>query len=124
MKALGLIAPDVTAFARLPTIPAWDALSDEDKRQSARKMELFAAMLEHMDDNIGRLIGYLKTEGLYENTLIFFMSDNGPEGNMLPIGAPWDNSRFEDWARSAPSSSTAPPGRRSAQGRGGCSRAS
>lgn len=99
MKTLGLLDPDATVFPRLPTVPAWEALSDEEKRQSARKMELYAAMVEHMDDNIGALLGYLKAEGLYENTLIFFMSDNGPEGNMLPIGAPWDNSRFEDWGK-------------------------
>jgi arylsulfatase len=99
MKALGLLEPDATVFPRLPTIPAWETLPDEEKRRSARKMELFAAMVAHMDANIGKLIGYLKAKGLYENTLIFFMSDNGPEGNMMPIGAPWDSSRFEDWGK-------------------------
>ena len=97
MKTLGLLAPDATVFPRLPSVPAWEALTDEEKRRSARAMELYAAMVGHMDENIGKLIGYLKATGLYENTLIFFMSDNGAEGNMLPIGAPWDNSRFEDW---------------------------
>ncbi len=63
-------------------------------------MELYAAMLEHMDANIGELIGYLKATGQFENTLIFFMSDNGPEGNdAIEIGAPWDNSVFEDWGK-------------------------
>jgi arylsulfatase len=62
-------------------------------------MELYAATLEHMDANIGELIGYLKATGQFENTLIFFMSDNGPEGNFFEIGAPWDNSRFEDWGK-------------------------
>jgi arylsulfatase len=99
MKRLGLLAPDATVFPRLPTVPAWEALSDAEKRRSARTMELFAAMVEHMDENIGKLIGYLKATGLYENTLIFFMSDNGPEGNVMTMGAPWDNSRFEDWGK-------------------------
>jgi arylsulfatase len=97
MKALGLLDPDATVFPRLATIPAWEALSDEERRRSARKMELFAAMVAHMDANIGKLIGYLTAKGLFENTLIFFMSDNGPEGNVVTMGAPWDNSRFEDW---------------------------
>jgi arylsulfatase len=97
MKALGILDPDATAFSRLPNIPAWDDLSDEEKHQSARKMELYAGMVEHMDSNIGKLIGYLKTTGQYEDTLILFLSDNGPEGNMMPMGAPWDNSRIEDW---------------------------
>lgn len=99
MKALGLLDPDATAFPRLPTVPAWEDLSDAEKRESARRMELYAAMVEHMDDNIGALIGYLKTTGLYDNTLIFFISDNGPEGNAIPMGAPWDNTRVEDWGK-------------------------
>ena len=59
----------------------------EKRQESARRMELYAAMVEHMDANIGELIGYLKTTGLYDNTLIFFMSDNGPEGNLMQMGA-------------------------------------
>lgn len=99
MKALGIIDPDATVFPRLPNVPAWDALPADEKRESARKMELFAAMVENMDANIGKLIGYLKTNQLYDNTLIIFLSDNGPEGNMMEMGAPWDNSRFEDWGK-------------------------
>jgi arylsulfatase len=62
-------------------------------------MELYAAMVEHMDANVGKLIGYLKTTGLYENTLIIFLSDNGPEGNVMKVGPPWNNSNFEDWGK-------------------------
>ena len=99
MKDMGILDPDATVFPRLPVVPAWDELSDAEKHQSARRMELYAALLEHMDMNIGNLIGYLKTEGLYENTLIIFMSDNGAEGNMMEMGAPWDNSKLEDWGK-------------------------
>jgi len=99
MKTLGLIPPDATVFPRLPTVPAWEDLPEEQRRESARRMELYAAMVEHMDANIGELIGYLKATGLYDDTLIFFISDNGPEGNIMEMGAPWDNSRFEDWGK-------------------------
>jgi arylsulfatase len=99
MKTLGILDSNATVFPRLPFVPAWDDLSDEDKRQSARRMELYAAMVEHMDSNIGKLIGYLKSSGLYDDTLIFFLSDNGPEGNIMTMGAPWDNRRFEDWGK-------------------------
>jgi arylsulfatase len=99
MKTLGLVAPDAAAFPRLPTIPAWEDLSEEERQHSARRMELYAAMVEHMDANIGKLIGYLKATGLYDDTLIFFISDNGPEGNIMEMGPPWDNSRFEDWGK-------------------------
>ena len=99
MKKLGILIRTATVFPRLPTVPAWADLSDEERRQSARRMELYAAMVEHMDANIGKLIGYLKTTGLYDNTLIIFLSDNGPEGNIMEMGPPWDNSKFEDWGK-------------------------
>jgi arylsulfatase len=99
MKKLGIIPSSATVFPRLPNVPAWSALSDEDRRQSARKMELYAAMVEHMDTNIGKLTAYLKDKNLYDNTLIIFLSDNGPEGNSWDVGPPWDNSKFEDWGK-------------------------
>jgi arylsulfatase len=99
MKRLGILAPDSTVYPRLANVPAWSALSDEDRRKSARQMELYAAMVEHMDANIGKLIEYLKAKGLHDNTLIIFLSDNGPEGNAWNVGPPWDNSRFEDWGK-------------------------
>jgi arylsulfatase A-like enzyme len=99
MKTLGILGPEATVFPRLPGIPAWADLTEAERQDSARRMELYAAMVAHMDANIGQLIGYLKTAGLYDNTLIIFLSDNGPEGNMMPMGAPWDNSRREDWGK-------------------------
>jgi arylsulfatase len=99
METMGLLAPDATVFPRLPSVPAWDDLSDAEREESARRMELYAAMVEHMDANVGELIGYLKRAGLYDDTLIFFLSDNGPEGNLMPMGPPWDNARIEDWGK-------------------------
>jgi len=99
MKQLGILDADATVFPRLATVPAWADLSGEEQRQSARRMELYAAMVEHMDANIGKLIGYLKASGLYDDTLIIFLSDNGPEGNIASMGPPWDNSNVEDWGQ-------------------------
>jgi arylsulfatase len=99
MKTLGIIPASATVFPRLPNVPAWADLSDEERRQSARKMELYAAMVEHMDANIGKLTAYLKAKNIYDNTLIIFLSDNGPEGNRWDIGPPWDNSKIEDWGK-------------------------
>ena len=63
-------------------------------------MELYAAMVEHMDANIGRLIIVSQRRRTsIDNTLIIFLSDNGPEGNEMKMGAPWDNSKFEDWGK-------------------------
>ena len=99
MKALGLLAQDATVFPRLPNVPGWTDLTAQQRRESARRMELFAAMVENMDANIGKLIGYLKTNGLYENSLVIFLSDNGPEGNIVAMGPPWDNSNIADWGK-------------------------
>jgi arylsulfatase len=99
MKQLGIISKTVTPFPKLPTVPSWDSLSPEEKRQSARKMELFAAMMEQMDSKVGELVRYLKANNLYENTLFIFFSDNGPEGTMFQIGAPWDSKTFGNWGK-------------------------
>ena len=51
-------------------------------------MEIYAAMVENLDHNIGRLIGYLKRTGQYDNTFIFFQSDNGAEGGTRVFPTP------------------------------------
>jgi arylsulfatase len=56
-------------------------------------MEIYAAMIAHLDHQVGRLVKYLKESGQYENTMIVFISDNGPEGNDVANGIS-DNS---DW---------------------------
>ncbi len=99
MKTLGIIPASATVFPQLPNVPTWANLSDEERRQSARKMELYAAIVEHMDANIGKLTAYLKAKNIYDNTLIIFLSDNGPEGNTMKMDAPWDNSNFDNWGK-------------------------
>jgi arylsulfatase len=99
MKRLGIVHPNSKSFPRLSNIPAWSDLTEEQRRHSARRMELYAAMVEHMDANIGRVIDYLRDKNLYDNTLIIILSDNGPEGNTMRMGSPWDNSKFEDWGK-------------------------
>ena len=93
LKKLGLIEQDAVPFDRLETEPAWQDLPDEEKQLEARKMEIFAAMVDDMDRHTGEVIDYLKSSGQFENTLIFFMSDNGAEGAHLNIG--WE--ALEQW---------------------------
>lgn len=81
LKALGIIPQEVNSFA--PSgIPSWSSLEPEQQAGLARDMEVYAAMVEYLDMSIGRLVDYLKNEGLYDNTLIVFMSDNGANGVM------------------------------------------
>ncbi len=79
LKALGIVAKDVNSFA--PSgIPKWESLNAEQKKEYARNMEVYAAMVDYLDMSIGRIISYLKKEGMYDNTMILFMSDNGANG--------------------------------------------
>ena len=48
-----------------------------------RKMEIYASMVEYLDDQVGRVFDYLKEIDEYDNTVVIFMSDNGAEGNDL-----------------------------------------
>lgn len=81
LKALGIVSPDINSFA--PSgIPQWSTLSAEQQAEFAKDMEVYAAMIEYLDMSIGRLLDYLKQQGMYDNTLIVFMSDNGANGVM------------------------------------------
>jgi len=77
LKAAGIVPPESSLPPRNDAITPWEELSVDEQRRESRKMELYAAMVDNLDDHVGRLLGYLKDVGLYENTLVVFMSDNG-----------------------------------------------
>ena len=81
MLAAGLIEEGQTPAPQHPEWPGWDELDREQKKLEVRRMQLYAAMVDALDENIGHLIQYLKDSGEYENTFILFFSDNGAEGN-------------------------------------------
>ena len=83
LKDRGLVDADVEPFPRLLDERPWDELTPEEQRYQAKIMEIYAAMVDDVDVYIGRMIDYLKEIGEYENTVIFFMSDNGPEGHAM-----------------------------------------
>ena len=80
LKQLGFVSANAIPFPKLPSIPAWASLSDEQKIHEARRMELYSAMIGNVDYQLDRLIKHLKTNGDYDNTLIIFFSDNGANG--------------------------------------------
>jgi arylsulfatase len=67
------------------TYQNWDELEDSVKRDEIRKMEVYAAMIDRMDQNIGRVLAKLNEIGKDENTLIMFVSDNGASAEMVRI---------------------------------------
>jgi arylsulfatase/uncharacterized sulfatase len=73
---LGLV-PESAQLAQMASTGEWSALSAERQRYEAKRMAVYAGMIEAMDFHIGRLVGYLKAQGVYENTVIIVTSDNG-----------------------------------------------
>jgi arylsulfatase len=100
LKAAGIIPPTSSLPPRNEAITPWEDLTSEAQRREARKMELYAAMVENLDYHVGRLVEFLRTAGLYENTVIVFMSDNGAAaedfyyvgGNVEYLQEHYDNS--------------------------------
>lgn len=80
MKQLRILPESATLAPRLWYIPGWDKLTGMAQVQAARKMEVYAAIVEYLDAQVGRLLDYLEANNL-ENTYVVFFSDNGPEGS-------------------------------------------
>lgn len=80
LKAEGLIPADQPLPPWPKAVPHWNELSAEEQRASSRDMEIYAAMVDYMDEQIGRVLETLQQQGQLDNTLILFMSDNGANG--------------------------------------------
>jgi arylsulfatase/uncharacterized sulfatase len=82
------VVPQGTRSQTTPGTLVWENLTEEQRRHHARRMEVYAGMVDAMDMHIGRLMEYLESIGEYDNTLFVFTSDNGAEGSnlILPDG--------------------------------------
>ncbi|KAB1154046.1 arylsulfatase [Flavobacterium luteum] len=77
---LGLIDPKTSPLPPMEigeTKPKWESLSPDERKLEATRMEVYAAMVDRLDQNIGRLLKHLEEQGKLQNTLVFFLSDNG-----------------------------------------------
>ena len=92
MQALGLISEGQQAAPRHQEWPSWNELNEKQKKLEARRMQVYAAMVDALDENIGRLVQHLKDIDEYDNTFIMFFSDNGADGNN-----PHDIGNNPDW---------------------------
>jgi arylsulfatase len=79
-KRLGIVPASTKLTERIPQIEAWASFDDDHKRLYARQMEVFAAQMEFVDSQIGRVVAELDRIGELENTLIFVTADNGASG--------------------------------------------
>ena len=93
----GLLPTKWKLSPRPDHIPAWDDLDPDDQQWEARRMEVFAAMVDVMDENVGRIVNYLRDEELLDNTLVMFCSDNGAcpfERTRGRDKEPWDPASY------------------------------
>jgi len=84
--ASGIADPTQKIRDRDPEVPYWTSLTYDEQQLWQRKMEVYAAMLDRVDQNIGKVLDELKKIKQYHNTLIIFISDNGPQGGYTPTG--------------------------------------
>jgi arylsulfatase len=85
---------------RPPEVLAWNTLGREEQENEAYLMETYAAMVDILDQDIGRLVEHLKRIDRYDNTIILFFSDNGAEGGVEP----WNDSPAKHLPGSDPDS--------------------
>jgi arylsulfatase A-like enzyme len=96
LKELGIISEQCVLTERGVDIPAWE--NETMKEWQARRMEVYAAMISIMDGGIGRIVSALEQRGELENTVIFYMHDNGgsnePQGSHIPEVPLTDNQKL------------------------------
>lgn len=92
--------PEILGPGEVTHAVPWRALTDEQKRFQATKMAIHAAMVDRMDREIGRVLTQLRTMGAFDNTVIFFLSDNGADATLLVRGDGHDRTAAPGSAKS------------------------
>lgn len=99
LKAGGLVPAGSEHYAGHPAWPRWEELAPEQREIEAKRMAVYAAMVEAMDREIGRVLDHLDRIGERDNTFVFFMSDNGADGNTpadVAATRAWIKARFDN----------------------------
>ncbi len=104
MREMGIIDPAWKLPPRDPSVPLWKNVTDQAAWD--RKMAAYAAMIDRMDQGIGRIMDTLRHTGAAENTLVLFLSDNGGSAETIdrgvagiPVGAPQSYASYgRPWA--------------------------
>ena len=120
MKAMGIVGPGqklprVKGFDRRKAgglvhqlavetdyLPAWDTLGPRDRGELDFRRAIYAAQIDRLDQNVGRIVARLRERGLLDNTLILFFSDNGCSGELGRFGMNWGKytrSNYRKWRK-------------------------
>ncbi|MEZ5340364.1 MAG: sulfatase-like hydrolase/transferase [Acidimicrobiales bacterium] len=84
--AAGIVSPDTELPPRNDWVRAWDDHTDDERRLFARLAGAYAAMLDHADQQLARIIDFVEASGQRDNTLILVLSDNGASQEGGPLG--------------------------------------
>jgi arylsulfatase len=120
MKSMGIVGPEQTlprvqgfdsetrpGFDYQPSfdtgdLPQWQSLGKEEQEELDFRRAIYAAQIERLDQNVGRIVDRLKQRDCLDNTLILFMSDNGCSGETGHFGCNWPayrRSNYTEWRR-------------------------
>ena len=97
LRAAGLVPEDLPLPPRHRWVRPWTDLTPDERALEARRMAAYAAMTENMDHETGRVIDFLRSQGRLDNTLVIFVSDNGPdpsEPDRMPAAQAWYAQRY------------------------------
>jgi len=111
-RRLGLFGRDVEPAPRPDHVPAWEELTADLRVKEAKRMAAYAALIDRIDQELGRLVANLEAKDELNDTLIVFVSDNGAcpfgrpgtAGKREPYapGQEWEDSTGWAWARNSP----------------------
>ncbi|MGB6220822.1 MAG: arylsulfatase [Haloferula sp.] len=111
-QELGIFVPEVDPAPRESSIPAWKDLTPELRDWESRRMAALAALIDRLDQEIGRLVADIEAAGELDNTLILFVNDNGAcpydrtstgmNREPYQAGVHWSDSTGWSWARNTP----------------------
>lgn len=93
-KILGLVPEDTCLPPRNPGVDPWEELSEDQRRLYARMQEVFAATLTYTDEQIGRVLAFMKEIDELDNTLVILVSDNGASAEGGAFGSVNENNFF------------------------------
>ena len=85
-KKRGVVTPDQRLAPREPNTYNWEKLNTKQRDDFDTMMAIYAAIISHMDQAIGRLMAELKSLGVIDNTLVMMTSDNGANAEVGPDG--------------------------------------
>ncbi|MEW4454686.1 arylsulfatase [Bremerella sp. JC817] len=109
-QKLGVLPPNATLSPRDPGLPGWDEIPEADRDWWDLRMATYAAMIDRMDRNIGRILKKLDDVGKADNTVIFFLSDNGAcedssDRSTVKRSMPWEVTSYltqgRNWANAS-----------------------